>query len=45
MCERERKLYDYKKGSKACRSIITVMVIMITIILPVYCNIIDALVQ
>lgn len=42
-----RKIYDYRneKGSQAYRSIIAIMIIMITIILPVYCNIIDALVQ
>lgn len=34
-----------KKGSKAFRSIIAIIIIMITTILPVYCNIIDALVQ
>lgn len=42
-------IYDYRdeKGSKAYRNIIAIaiMIIIITIILPVYCNIIDALVQ
>lgn len=44
VCGRERLLYEtIKQGSKAYRNII--MIIMITIILLVYCNIIDALVQ
>lgn len=44
---RKREIYDYKdeNGSKSYRRIITVMIIMIAITLPVYCNIIDALVQ
>lgn len=47
LCVWTRKIYDYRneKGSKSYRSIIAIMIIMITIILPVYCNIIDALVQ
>ena len=47
LCVWKRKIYDYRneKGSKSYRSIIAIMIIMITIILPVYCNIIDALVQ
>lgn len=46
VCESGR-FYDYRgeKGSKSYRSIIAIMIIMITIILPVYCNIIDALVR
>lgn len=48
VCVRESgRFYDYsgEKGSKSYRSIIAIMIIMITIILPVYCNIIDALVR
>lgn len=47
LCVWTWKIYDYRneKGSKSYRSIIAIMIIMITIILPVYCNIIDALVQ
>lgn len=42
-----REIYDYRddNGSKSYRRIITVMIIMIAITLPVYCNIIDALVE
>lgn len=45
MCLKE--IYDYRdeNGLKSYRRIITVMIIMIAITLPVYCNIIDALVQ
>ena len=45
MCESDRFDFRNENGSKAYRSIIAIMIIMITIILPVYCNIIDALVQ
>ena len=47
LCVWTRTIYDYRneKGLKAYRSIIAIMNFMITIILPVYCNIIDALVQ
>lgn len=47
VCVWKGKIYDYRsdKGTKSYRSIIAIMIIMIAIILPVYCNIIDALVQ
>lgn len=42
-----KEIYDNRdeNGLKSYRRIITVMIIMIAITLPVYCNIIDALVQ
>lgn len=47
VCACERKAYPTtdEKGSKAFKSIIAIIIIMITTIIPVYCNIIDALVQ
>lgn len=46
VCVWKQKVYimELQKGSNAYRSTIAIM-ILITIILPVYCNIIDALVQ
>lgn len=47
MCvsEREKFMIIEMKMVQSYRRIITVMIIMIAITLPVYCNIIDALVQ
>lgn len=47
-CDRAREIYDYRdeKGLKVILEVsIAIMIIMIPIILPVYCNIIDALVR